>query len=324
MKEVAQNKNEQLVSFGDSYRNSKNLKEDAIWSQLKNISVSEALRFWYMTLKHSTRINYECAFKGLKAANLVDLEMDLRTFSLSNHESLVDDVKLISHWSEASRQARAAAYISFTGFLQRRTQGLVRKAMPSKEGLNKTFYKVREKVKTSALTQVETKLFLKELEAINQRDALIAKLILQGGKRKSEVLELEVKAIDFSTQKITYKQSKTRGTEKKTIIHYPIHIMNELKLYCENRDGLVFVTRNGKKVHPAQIDRNYLLAGKRSGISFRVTPHVLRVTLVTRLKELEVQDSDIMKITGHASPAQLSQYDKSDPSINATMRFNFV
>ncbi|MBT6610525.1 MAG: site-specific integrase, partial [Deltaproteobacteria bacterium] len=75
---------------------------------------------------------------------------------------------------------------------------------------------------------------------------------------------------------------------------------------------------------PFQIDRNFLKAGKRAQIPFRVTPHVLRVTLVTRLKELKVQDSDIMKITGHANPAQLSSYDKTELSDNATLYHHFV
>ena len=130
--------------------------------------------------------------------------------------------------------------------------------------------------------------------------------------------------VDFETNIITFKQSKTRGTEKVTTINYPDHVMKELHDYISGRIGLVFITRNNRKIAPYQIDRNFIKAGKIAKVPFRVTPHVLRVTLVTRLKELRIQDSDIMKITGHANPAQLAAYDKTDGADNATLYHHFV
>ncbi|MBT3225921.1 MAG: site-specific integrase [Deltaproteobacteria bacterium] len=308
----------------DSYEGSKSTKNEEIWRQLGNVSVGDALHLWLETLRRPTRGNYHAGFKRLAQLNLVNLDLTLQQFSLINHETVIDEVKLIHHWSEATRQARAAAYISFTGFLQRRTQGIIHKAVSNKEGANKTFFKVREKVKTNALSQIETRYFFQEIEKINSRDALMAKLLLQGGKRKAEVLALNTEQINFVSQTITFIQTKTRGMEKVTVINYPPHIMSELKAYIGQRSGLVFITQNGRKISPFQIDRNFLKAGKRAQIPFRVTPHVLRVTLVTRLKELKVQDSDIMKITGHANPAQLSSYDKTELSDNATLYHHFV
>lgn len=311
-------------AFQLSYARARSTLDDEIWKRLKNVTVSQALDEWLSGLKPYSRINYQAAFKRLIDFGLVIPEQSLQMFSLINHETVIDEIKLIKTWKEATRQARAAAYISFTGFLQRRTQGLVRKAVASKEGSNKTFYKVREKVKTNALTQTQTRAFLSSLEKINKRDALIAKLALQGGKRKSEVLGLTVDQIDYEASRITYFQTKTRGTIKETIVNYPQHIMEELKEYIGERAGLVFVTRNGNRVAPTQLDRNFEKAGVAAGIDFKITPHVLRVTLVTRLKELKIQDTDIMKITGHASPAQLASYDKSDMGDNASLYHHFV
>lgn len=312
------------LNLPGTYEASKSAKTETIWQQLGSLSVGDALDLWLKTLKTLTRINYHSGFKRLVELDLVNMDLSLQQFSLVNHESVVDEVKLIHKWSEATRQARAAAYISFTGFLQRRTQGIINKAVTNKEGTAKTFFKIRDKVKTRALSQVQTKRFLEEIENINPRDGLIAKLLLQGGKRKTEVLELRTDQIDYATQTIRFIQTKTRGVEKETVINYPPHIMQELEGYINGRSGLVFVTRNGRQIAPYQIDRNFIKAGIRADIPFRVTPHVLRVTLVTRLKELKVQDSDIMKITGHANPAQLSSYDKSDLSDNATLYHHFV
>jgi len=56
---------------------------------------------------------------------------------------------------------------------------MIKKAMPSKEGRTKTFFKVIEKVVTSSISQAQWVIFLEKLEQINYRDALIAKIILQ-------------------------------------------------------------------------------------------------------------------------------------------------
>ena len=260
----------------------------------------------------------------LSQKNLFSLGQSLQLFSLVNHEKIIDEIKLQSEWQEATKQARAAAYISFTAFLQRRSQGIIRKAVSNKEGNNRTFFKVRDKVKTNPLSIDETVQFLDQLMNINNRDALIAKLILQGGKRKGEVLALEINHINFKKNQIRYAQSKTKGVIRETVIHYPAHVMEELEEYTRGRKGLCFVTRYGNGIAPYQIDRNFIKAGRRAGVDFPVTPHVLRVTLVTRLKERKIQDSEIMKITGHASPAQLLAYDRSDIADNPTAHISLV
>jgi integrase len=313
-----------LQPVSTTFEQAKSSLNESIWQQLATITVKQALSEWVSGLDDNTRINYNVGFKKLAELDLVDQQLSVQQFSFVNHETVIDAIKRVSGWSEATKQARAAAYISFTGFLQRRTQGMVRKAIANKDGANKTFFKTREKVKTHALDQTQTRRFLQIIETISKRDALIAKLILQGGKRKKEVLTLKVDQIYFEKRQIVFEQSKTRGIQKRTVINYPDHIMHELQAYIQERKGLVFVTRNNKPIAVTQIDRNFIKAGIMAGIPFRVTPHVLRVTLVTRLKELKIQDSDIMKITGHASPAQLASYDKSDLGNNASFYHHFV
>jgi len=175
-----------------TYREAKQFKDESVWQRLAELTVWQAVELWLVTLKRLTAKNYLAGFRRLVELKLVDTGMTLQQFSLVNHEAVVDTIKTQPGWSEATRQARAAAYITFTGFLQRRTQGVISKAVTNKEGNSKTFFKVREKVKTEALSQLQSRLFLQAIEAINRRDALIAKLLLQGGKRKSEVLDLRV------------------------------------------------------------------------------------------------------------------------------------
>jgi len=308
----------------ESYQEVLSRQKDQQWQQLANITAGQALEAWLQSLSHYTEKSYRSGFRLLAERSVFDPNLSLQEFSLVNHEAKVDDIKLSPHWSEATRQARAAAYIGFTAFLQRRTQGLIHKAISNREGANKTFFKVRDKVKTNYLNELEVAEFFKHLESLNQRDALIAKLILQGGKRKGEVLSLLIEQIDFRQRLIRFKQSKTKGAEKETWITYPESVMTELKNYLTDRiKGLCFVTRNNRQISPNQLDRNFIKAGEIAGIPFPVTPHVLRVTLVTKLKGLDIQDSDIIKITGHASPVQLLAYDRRDPADNASKQFSF-
>lgn len=307
-----------LVIENLSYKSALSLKNETAWNNLKDISVEEALNHWLNTFQHLTKKNYTSGINKLVEIGLVNPFDSLQSFALINHESIVDRIKLASEWSETTRQARAACYISFTGFLQRRTQGIIRKAMPSKEGASKTFYKTREKVSTNAMNKKQWISFLEALEKINHRDCLIAKIILQGGKRISEVLTLTTDQIDWENNIIKFNQSKTKGLVKEIVIHYSKDIMNELAVYIGDRSGIVFVTKTLKQVFPMQLTITFAKAGKKANLPFNISPHVLRASTVTYLKGQGFSDSDIMKVTGHASSEAVNAYDKSQQADNLT------
>lgn len=166
-----------------TYEQAASTKTNLIWKQLEEISIGEAVDHWLATLGMKTKINYRSGVKKLIEFGWLNPLLNLQAFALINHEGIIDQIKLCQKWAETTRQARAACYISFTGFLSRRLQGVIRKAVPSKEGHSKTFFSLYEKVKTKAMTQAQWLLFFKELEKINLRDCLIGKIILQGGKR---------------------------------------------------------------------------------------------------------------------------------------------
>lgn len=313
-----------------TYRGALEARDEGLWHRLGGITVSEAVEHWLRTISNPrTYRAYNGSMTELFRAGLLIPDMSLSAFAIMNFETIVDTIKSgpqLSRWAEATKQLGAAAFISFTGFWCRRSRGIIRKASSSKEGISRTFFKIREKVKTEAIqTECEREAFLKALDRISPRDGLLAKVMLQGGKRVSEVLALTIDRISYATCKITFLQSKTRGYEHETVITYPHHIMVSLREYIGTRTGIVFVTSTGKGLHPSQLNRNFRLAGENAGISFPVTPHVLRATCVTFLqKQADVTDTDIMKVTGHASSDMIAMYDKSSRADNASVRFNLV
>ena len=308
----------------NSYEEAKSIQSNAVWKQLETISLEEAANLWLGTLGPKTRINYQSGLRRLAELNLLSPGMSLQAFALVNHEAVIDQIKLVEAWTECSRQSRAACYISFTRFLNRRSQGLVAKAVANKEGNAKTFYRVYDRVKTQAMSQAQWIFFLDELEYISPRECLIAKLILQGGKRVNEVLSLQTHQIDWDRRKITFEQSKTKGMKKVTVITYPQSVMERLKEYIGDRSGAVFITRSGKPVMMTRVACTFALAGQKAAISFKVTPHVLRASTVTYLKQQGFQDSDIMKVTGHASAGMVCAYDKSSQESNASEKVSLI
>ncbi len=308
----------------ETFEQAQSLKKNLVWQTLDNILITEAIEFWISTLNRSTARNYKTALNKMIELGMINPFINLQAFALTNHESVLDQIKLIKNWSECTRQARAAAYISFTAFLDRRLQGIVRKAKTNKEKGSKTFFRVYEKVKTNAMNQAQWQAFLTELEKINPRDCLIAKIILQGGKRVNEVLTLQVSQIDWTRREITFIQSKTKGYFKETVITYPESIISHLKASINNNQGYVFITRSGKPVDLRQVAITFAKAGIKANIPFKVTPHVLRASTVTYLKVQGFSDGDIMKVTGHASSELIYAYDKGSRADNASKKVSLV
>lgn len=312
------------VQVANSFEEAKSSQSNAIWQQLEKITVQDAAELWLSTLSYRTRINYQSGLRKLAEIGLLSPLLNLQAFALINHETIIDQIKLVPIWTECSRQSRAACYISFTKFLHRRSKGIISRAISNREGHAKTFFRVYDKIKTSAMSQSQWIIFLDALEKISPRECLIAKLIIQGGKRANEVLTLQTQNIDWERRKIIFEQSKTKGTKKTTVITYPQSVMDKLKSYIGERAGLVFVSRSGKPVMMTRLSHTFAKAGKNAGISFKVTPHVLRASTVTYLKQQGFQDTDIMKVTGHASVEMVCAYDKTPQESNATEKVQLV
>ena len=316
---------DQTIETAPTYEQVVSLRQNIRWKALGGHTVAEAIEAWLETLSPLTARNYRSGMQELSRREYVSSGMSLQMFSMVNHEVIVDKIKTEpKDWTEATKQARAACYISFTGFLDRRLNGMVRKAKPNREEATKTFCKIRDKVKTQAMSYTQWQSWLIELGNINKRDCLIAKLTLQGAKRIGEVLALSVQQIDWGKNQITFKQSKTKGVTRETIITYPVSVIAELRQLVGDKSGLVFETCNGKAVSMGQVAKTFEKAGVRAGIPFKITPHVLRASAITYFKQKGFSDSEVRGVSGHSSSEMVLAYDKSDLSDNASRMVNLV
>lgn len=304
-----------------SYAQTRELKNNILWNTLNQISLFEALILWTDKLNPHTSRSYKSSFIALDRLGILSLMTTLQEFSMLNHNVILDNIKqakAVKKWSEGTKQVRAAAYISFTKFLYRYTEGIISPAIPCSQESCKTFFRVRDKVKTKAMSLLQTRMFLSSLKQINYRDWLIAQTLIQGAKRIGEVLSISTEQICFHRNTITFFQTKSRSLEVTTIINYPEYFMLNLKQYIGDRSGTVFITKNQKPVSLKQLSRTFSKAGEMSLIPFKVTPHVLRATSITEFKRMGCSDSDIMKVSGHTSSKMINAYDKTELSDNAS------
>jgi integrase/recombinase XerD len=300
-------------------------KREAIWKKLANISLESSATEWLAHLLPTTRKNYLSGIRMLSLFGIFDLKQSLQSFSLVNHDTVLDKIATIKQWSACSKQARAALYISLTRFLHRKTEGIIKRALSRKSEANRTFFRVRDKVKTEPLNTTEWTNLIKAMETFNQRDALIAKLCLQGARRIQEVLRVEINHINFANRQILFCLSKTRGNIKNVIVTIPIGFLIELKSYIKDRThGLVFITAKEKMVGYTQIVKSLKKAAIMSKIEKKIHTHVLRTSAITHLRSLGFQDFEIQRLTGHNSSQMLNAYDKSPLEDNVSKKVSLI
>ena len=263
-------------------------------------------------LKNSnTQATYKNAFRVIVLKRILKPFMTIEDFGQIDVNVSLDKIKKLDNYSEASKQLYAAAFVSFTKYLNRASRGLTKIAIPDSHGISKTFYKLRDKIKTQAITHEEFEIFYEKLLNINKQHALIAKIIYIGVKRVSEVLNLRIEDIDGS--EITFRQSKTRGVDMKTVITYNQDILMSLSKFIDNRKkGFVFLE---KKEKIKRYRLNYTFARASKNCHFRVTPHVLRATAITEYKKRGHSAEDISVLSGTTEDT-VKKYDKRSLADN--------
>ncbi|MEG1562569.1 MAG: tyrosine recombinase XerC [Bacteroides sp.] len=143
------------------------------------------------------------------------------------------------------------------------------------------------------------------------RDRLIIEMFYATGMRRSELIGLDDKDIDFSASqlKVTGKRNKQRlipfGDELKVRMQEYVNIRNEA--VAESAEAF-FVRESGKRFQPTQVydivKRNLskvVTLKKRS-------PHVLRHTFATTMLNNEATLGAVKELLGHSSLATTAIY----------------
>jgi len=132
----------------------------------------------------------------------------------------------------------------------------------------------------------------------NIKHRLIIKLLYGCGLRVSEVVNLEVKDINFEENLIKINLAKGK---KDRFVKIPESMKEELMNYCELCNSKVlFPSNRGGKLTKDTIQKIVQNSAKKAGIKKRVYPHLLRHSFATHLLEQGTDLRIIQKLLGHS------------------------
>jgi integrase len=278
--------------------------------ELEYLPLSAAICDWLWEFEQNTRRKYtEYMTDMLNRKIIHEFFADGKIFTVGGfrhirHEQALEYIKKVQDWTEGSRQARAACYISFTSYLHEISDGWFRRALPSNlDDEYKTFFRLTPKAISQALSLEDWHRFLDVLDGNNQRDSLIARCMLYGGHRVSEILNIKIGQLDLERNIIRFARGKNKKLELPLI--YPPSFINELKEYIQStrnqREGsdFVFITRNGKPLTRSRLNYSFAHASDQANVG-KVTPEILRATWLRFNKE-DLVDEKIFKIKRYNS-----------------------
>jgi len=164
----------------------------------------------------------------------------------------------------------------------------------------KRFFRYKAENVPKYLTEIQEKALLQETDKYHYRFHI--RLMLHAGLRISEVLSLDRNSFEehngFIFVRFRVKGNKERvvpiiNKETANMIRRLILTLYRLKVETFN------IGTRGKLITPSAINYHLDVIGKELG--FKVTPHMLRHTFATRLREKGVDLELIQKWLGHSS-----------------------
>jgi integrase len=143
--------------------------------------------------------------------------------------------------------------------------------------------------------------------------ALVACMLL-AGLRRGEVLRLDLKHVQTTARTFRVVRSKGRHGGKTRTAYMPRQLAAILRAYEEVRDEAGYATQDAyfltakgaRRIDDGAIRRLFSTIRAKTGIP--VSPHVLRHTYVTLLRQSGVDDRVTMDLAGHTSLVMTQRY----------------
>lgn len=154
-------------------------------------------------------------------------------------------------------------------------------------------------------------------DALSIRDHAILELFYSSGLRLSELVNLDMNALDFSegTVVVTGKGNKTR------IVPIGEHAMNAIKKWLETRNSIltrnvsekaVFVGLQGRRITARNIQYRLKEWSIKQGVNSSVHPHMLRHSFASHVLQSSGDLRAVQEMLGHANISTTQVYTHLD------------
>lgn len=197
--------------------------------------------------------------------------------------------------SEKTKKQVTGQYRSFKPFLHHISKG---------KPFEKSILKIKEP-RRGILTLTKTQVQTVHDACSNIRDALLIRILYEGGLRIGEALSLWIEDFDIGSTTIQVRKSKTVNGEGRKV-YVSADTMNVFQDYLidlhDVDTNFVFINLSGpNKGKPLNYRAAFdVIERIRKKTEIDVTPHMLRHTYATELHEKGVEASIIQKLLGHA------------------------
>ena len=147
------------------------------------------------------------------------------------------------------------------------------------------------------------------------RDLAIIELLYSSGLRLAELVSLDLGALDLADKslRVTGKGNKTRllpvGSEACKALKTWI---KNRGLYTEKEQQAVFVSQQGKRLHPRTVQKRLELWGVRQGLEQHLHPHKIRHSFASHLLESSGDLRAVQELLGHADISTTQIYTHLD------------
>jgi integrase/recombinase XerC len=146
------------------------------------------------------------------------------------------------------------------------------------------------------------------------RNLALAGCMLFAGLRRGEVLHLNLQDVHTAARTIRIVRGKGQDGGKTRTAYVPRQLAALLHSYENEREAAGYAVaepyfvsaRTGRRLDEGAIRRLFTTIRSRTGL--RVSPHVLRHTYVTLLRQAGADDRVTMDLAGHASLAMTQRY----------------
>ena len=148
----------------------------------------------------------------------------------------------------------------------------------------------------------EAEVLEKKLSAIRERNTLLAEQEKSYGEREVEKLKYSYKARIEQEQKIGWVRNGKGGKDRMIILSE--HVIADMKTFLKSRgivSGTIFLGKDGKPMSSRNAQKIITNAAKAAGIAKQVTPHKLRHSFATHLRESGEDLRVIQELLGHSS-----------------------
>lgn len=154
---------------------------------------------------------------------------------------------------------------------------------------------------------------------LEARDRAMLELAYSCGLRCSEIVGLDLDAIDFDSEQVRVRGKG--GKERMVPLGEPAG--QALARYVERfrpalsadpREGALLLSKSGRRLSPSDVTRRLARWVREAAIAGRVSPHALRHSFATHLLEGGADLRSIQELLGHSSVSTTQIYTRVEPS----------